>query len=160
MHWEQFAVSCPEIARRWLDRVGADRLVMVGTLRVDGSPRISPCEAEVVSGELILGMMWRSRKAVDLLRDPRTVVHNATRSADGSDGDVKLYGRAEETDEHVHRAYRDAVEARLGWRPPDHAHIFVLDIDSAAFVQFGDDGTCLAWDPARGMRHLSMPFEG
>jgi hypothetical protein len=36
----------------------------------------------------------RSKKAVDLLRDPRVVVHSVRSDKDGTDGDVKIYGRA------------------------------------------------------------------
>ena len=49
---------------------------MLGTLRADGSPRISPCEVDLVDGRLCFGMMWQSHKALDLLRDPRLAVHS------------------------------------------------------------------------------------
>jgi hypothetical protein len=48
--------------------------VLLGTIRADGWARISPCEAYLVDGDLMLGMMWRSRKALDLLRDPRLTI--------------------------------------------------------------------------------------
>ncbi len=35
-----------------------------------------------------------SRKALDLLRDPRLVVHSPTSDRAGTEGDFKLYGRA------------------------------------------------------------------
>jgi hypothetical protein len=63
---------------------------MVGTLRKDGWPRISPCEVDFAAGHLFLGMMWRSAKALDLSRDSRVVVHSVTCNREGSDGDVKL----------------------------------------------------------------------
>jgi hypothetical protein len=42
----------------------------LATLRRDGSPRISGTEVVFADGELWLGSMWRSLKALDLLRDP------------------------------------------------------------------------------------------
>jgi hypothetical protein len=39
-------------------------------------------------------MMWQSRKALDLLRDPRCVVHSTVTDRAGTEGDVKVYGRA------------------------------------------------------------------
>ena len=45
-------------------------------------------------GQLALGMMWRSMKALDLLRDPRCVVHSVVSDKDGTEGEFKVYGRA------------------------------------------------------------------
>ena len=57
----------------------------------DGTPRISPCELDFAAGHLILGMMWQSRKALDLLRDPRCVLHTCTTDRMGTEGDAKIY---------------------------------------------------------------------
>jgi hypothetical protein len=59
--------------RRARARLVRDQLVMVGTLRKDGWPRISPCQVDIAAGHLLLGMMWRPAKALDLARDPRVV---------------------------------------------------------------------------------------
>ena len=53
------------------ERIQATGILLLGTIRADGRPRISPCEPYVVDGELLLGMMWQSKKALDLLRDRR-----------------------------------------------------------------------------------------
>ena len=90
MRWEDFLRACPEMGTLAQERFEHDQLVMLGTLRPDGSPRISPCEVDFATGELFLGMMWRSPKALDLLRDPRLVVHSVTCDRSGHDGDVKL----------------------------------------------------------------------
>lgn len=45
MRWKEFADACPEIAERAEERFRTDQLVMLGTLRTDGSPRISPCRS-------------------------------------------------------------------------------------------------------------------
>ena len=74
----------------------------LATLRADGSPRISGQEASFREGELWLGMMPDSRKATDLLRDPRLALHSATVDPEMAGGDAKLAGRAEEvTDEET-----------------------------------------------------------
>jgi hypothetical protein len=158
MRWDEFARACPQIAGMAEQRFGADRLVMLGTLRLDGSPRISPCEVEVVSGQLVLGMIWRSRKALDLVRDARVTVHSATCRPEGTDGDIKLYGRAHESaDIGLRRSYQRQVEEKLQWRPPDRGHVFVVDVEGAGFVVFGEDGYGLAWDETRGLRRLALP---
>jgi hypothetical protein len=57
MRWDEFAEACPEIAALAQRRFAKDEVVMVGTLRKDGSPRISPVEPELAAGHLFLGMM-------------------------------------------------------------------------------------------------------
>ncbi len=42
MLWDQFSEACPDIAAVAQTRFTRDQLVMVGTLRADGWPRISP----------------------------------------------------------------------------------------------------------------------
>ncbi len=69
-------------------------LILLGSLRRDGSPRISPVEPLIVDGELELGMMWQSKKALDLLRDPRCHVHTVVTDRNGTEGEFKLWGRA------------------------------------------------------------------
>ena len=84
MRWDEFAVACPELAALGEERLRARELCLVGTLRRNGWPRITPVEADFVDGELMLGMMWRSPKAVDLLRDARCVVHSVVSSREGN----------------------------------------------------------------------------
>ncbi len=158
MRWEEFAEACPEIAVLAKERFARDQLVMLGTLRADGSPRVTPCEVDFAVGELVMGMMWRSMKALDLLRDPRIVVHSVTVNKEGTDGDLKLYGRAEEVrDERFRELCKDATEARIDWRPPDRTHFFRLEIERAGYLVFGDAGSGLTWTPTEGLRRLPLP---
>jgi Pyridoxamine 5'-phosphate oxidase len=158
MRWEEFASHAPELAalaQQRFDRMG---LALLGTLRKDGSPRISPCEPYITEGELLLGMMPDSMKALDLLRDPRIVVHSTVSDREGTEGDVKLYGRAVNlTDDAAWRdRYGDATEARIGWRPTGRFHLFTVDIASAGFALFGPERYGLAWSPERGLRRLPI----
>ena len=66
---------------------------MLGTLRADGSPRLTGLEVHFGEGELWLAMMPDSRKADDLRRDPRFSVHSAP-DVSMVDGDAKVGGRA------------------------------------------------------------------
>jgi Pyridoxamine 5'-phosphate oxidase len=45
--------------------------VYLGTVRRDGAPRISPVEAHIVDGHLMLVMVAVSQTLRDLARDPR-----------------------------------------------------------------------------------------
>ena len=132
---------------------------MLGTLRADGSPRISPCELDFAAGHLIFGMMWQSRKALDLLRDPRCVLHTCTTDRMGTEGDAKIYGRALDVkDPDLRQIYRDTVKERIDWAPDEpNFHAFEIDVESAGFITFGEPKTVVAWDTARGTRVLPFP---
>jgi hypothetical protein len=114
-------------------------------------------------GEAWLGMMHRSLKALDLLRDPRLAVHSATADAELKLGDAKLSGRAvKETDpETIRRFGADAAEEQGGDDPPESAdppepfHLFRIDIAELSIVRIGDPPDHLlieSWSPASGYR--------
>ena len=154
VRWEKFAAACPELASLGEERLRGRELCLLGTLRKNGYPRISPVEPEFVDGELMLGMMWQSPKARDLLRDPRCVVHSVVSNREGTEGDFKLYAQAREVEEPARRRrYREAVKARIDWEPEEPTfHLFALEIGSAGFVIFGKERYGLAWDPESGLR--------
>jgi hypothetical protein len=158
VNWEEFVAACPELAALGEERLRRQELCLVGTLRRNGWPRISPVEPDFAAGRLFLGMMWRSPKALDLLRDPRCVVHSATSSRMGDEGDFKLYGTAVDVhDPELREAYRAAIKARIDWAPDEpNYHLFAIDVESAGFVVFGEERYGLAWDPARGLRRWPM----
>lgn len=70
-------------------------VVLVATIRPDGTPRISPVEPFVPDGDLWLSMLWQSRKAADLLRDSRVLVPGIVANRDGGDGEFKVRGQAQ-----------------------------------------------------------------
>jgi len=158
MRWDEFADACPELAQLGEERLRAHELCLLGTLRKNGYPRISPCEPDFVDGELMLGMMWRSPKALDLLRDPRCVVHSVVTTRMGTDGDFKLYGRAVDVTDDARRSrYRATIKARIDWEPEEpNFHVFAIDVESAGFVIFGEERYGLAWDPQRGLRRWKL----
>jgi hypothetical protein len=117
-------------------------------------------EPYLVDGELMLGMMTGSRKAADLLRDPRLVVHSTVTRWEADEGDVKLYGTAQPvTTPGPRRALFEVMTAAHGWsglprmaEDPGY-HVFRVAIDRAAYVRFdGSSWQDWAWDPRRGLR--------
>jgi len=156
--WEAFAAACPELAALGEERLRGQELCLVGSLRRNGWPRISPCEPDFAAGQLFLGMMWQSPKALDLLRDPRCVVHSCTSDRKGAEGDFKLYGRAVDVkDPYLRETYRDAIRKRIDWAPDEpNFHLFAVDVESAGFVVFGEERYGLAWDPAGGLRRWDI----
>jgi Pyridoxamine 5'-phosphate oxidase len=140
MRWADFAETAPELAELGKERFQRAGIVLVGTIRKDGTPRISPVEYYEVDGHLLLGMMWQSFKANDLLRDPRCLVHSVVTSRAGDEGEFKLRGRAVAVEDHrLREAYGDATEAEIDWRPTGPFHLFSLDIEEAAFVTYEED---------------------
>ena len=158
IRWSEFTAACPELATLGEERFRTRELCLIGTLRKNGWPRISPVEPEFVDRDLMLGMMWRSPKALDLLRDPRIVLHSVVSNRSGEEGDFKLYGRAVDVQDPERRAaYRATIKARIDWEPAEpNFHLFAIDVDSAGFVTFGDPRYGLAWDPERGLRRWAI----
>ena len=157
--WADFAREAPDLAALGHDRFARAGIVLVGTIRKDGTPRISPVEFYVVRGDLALGMMWQSYKARDLLRDPRCLVHSVVTSRAGTEGEFKLRGRAvEATDPDFRRAYGDATEAEIDWRPSEPFHLFRLDVEDAAYVVYEEDEKrTTRWTPELGIRRAVGP---
>ena len=158
MRWSDFAATCPELAQLGEERFRRHEVMLLGTLRKNGWPRITPVEMDFVDGELMVGMMWESPKALDLLRDPRYVAHTVVTNRSGEEGDFKLYGRVREIRDPQSRArYRAAIKARIDWEPSEPSfHLFALEVESAGFVIFGAAGYGLAWDAERGLRRWSQ----
>ncbi len=123
------------------ERFESTGLVLLGTLRKNGWPRIAPVEPLFTDGKLYLGMMWRSRKALDLPRDPRCTVHSTISDKDASEGEFKVYGRAVDIqDLETRRRYADAVFEKIGWKPEEpEYHLFAIDIDSASYAVIEND---------------------
>jgi hypothetical protein len=134
MTWQEFAQQDPELAALGQERLDRHGLVMVASLRKNGWPRISPVEPLFHNGQLYLGMMWRSQKALDLLRDPRCSVHNAVSDRMASEGEFKVYGRAMDiTNPDERQDYLKALFQKIGDQPVGHEfHCFAIDIESAA----------------------------
>jgi pyridoxamine 5'-phosphate oxidase-like protein len=140
MTWHDLEVGAPEIARLGRQRLEQAGIALLGTLSEDGSPRINPVEPHVVDGRLLFAAMARTTKARDLLRDSRCVLHSAVCDPDGSEGELKLSGRAEEVSDPALR--ERPSEAWWAGRSSEEARVFSLAIERAAFV---------SWDTGRGV---------
>ncbi len=154
MIWEEFKKATPEFAALGEERFKQSGVILLGTLRRDGFPRITPVEAFIVDGHLYLGMIWQSRKATDLLRDPRCTLHNTIAQKDGTEGEFKLYGRAVEiSDLDSRKRYCDRLFELTGWKPEEpEFHLFSIDIHSAAFNRVEDEAVVARrWLPERGV---------
>jgi hypothetical protein len=143
MRWADVCNEVPDFAARVQAAFQRNRHMTLATVRRDGSPRISGTEIQFEDGDILVGMMLRSRKALDLLHDPRIAIHGPT--ADPPDepkewlGEGKLAGRAVELQD-------DAAEPQ--------AHSFRIDVDEVVLTHLNDAGNRLvieSWHPGRGI---------
>jgi hypothetical protein len=161
MNWTEFTSTAPSIGPLAQEAFDEQHLAILGTLRRDGWPRISPCEVYFVESEMLLGMMPNSAKALDLHRDARITVVNGQENRMPRRGDVKLYGTAREIfDQGLRDRFADAQEAVIDWRPTDPFHVFAVDILSASYISFGDGRRLLRWKPDVGEEELTHPETG
>src|SRR5262249_2795916 len=123
MNWNEFRAGAPDLAMVFEERLRETQLVLLGTNSASGWPRISPWQAYIADGVLMLGMMWQSRKARDLLRDSRLTVTTTQCDREAAKGDMKLYGYAVPVTEKARKdALGDAQQAVIQWRPEEPFH--------------------------------------
>lgn len=137
--WDEFAADAPVLAAAVRDRFEANLHHVIGTIRPDGTPRLSGSEVTFGGGEVSIGMMAASRKLADVERDPRVEIHSAPIEDDLAGGDAKLAGRLR----------------RTGTVGDDEGYTYALDMDRASLVRVdGDELDIAVWTPARGARTM------
>jgi hypothetical protein len=104
-----------------------------------------------------MGMMWQSRKALDLQREPRLALHAATIDKDVADGDAWIAGHAVEVEDEVtKRAMGAAFHEQTGFDPNEHApwHLFRIDITEVHHLALagGDTLHVRWWTPTGGLQ--------
>ena len=147
--WQQFNDDSPQLATVVRARFESTRHHVLGTARLDGSPRVSGTEVDRFGPDLVIGSMPGAVKALDLRRDGRFALHANPGDGSMSAPDAKIAGEAIEVlgDEHA-----DWV-ARV--QPPSaESHLFRLDITEAVTTEVGADEQHLLikmWRPDRGV---------
>jgi hypothetical protein len=149
MRWSQIERHQPGLAELGRKRLLDPGVVLAVTIRRDGTPRLSPVEPFVMDGALWLSMMWQSKKATDLLRDPRILVHSVITNRDGGEGEFKIRGTARaENDAAVQRRYAQAVAQSLGWDPQvGWFHLFEVNLEHLTYIRY---------DPVTEHQHVAM----
>jgi hypothetical protein len=159
MIWAEFEEAAPEIARLGRERFVRAGVALLGTLRRDGSPRISPVEPHFVSGHLLFAAMSWSVKARDLERDPRCVLHSAVSDPDGSEDEFKLFGRAGRVeDQELREGDREAWWVS---RPPGSARVFDLSIERGVVVSWETERAEMLlrrWSPKLGLGEVRRSY--
>jgi hypothetical protein len=155
--WNEFADQAPRIADVFVRRHAATgNLCLLGTLRSDGYPRISPMEPRIVEDQLVLVGMPDTTKFRDLGRDPRFCLHTATVDPYVSAGDAKLWGDArnlQDGDLH-HRFANDLFdETGMDLRGRVFDPFYVADLTGASSLAVDDGQLAITiWRPGEGER--------
>jgi hypothetical protein len=151
-NWAAFTAAEPELAKTAEERFGAFTHHVLATLRKDGSPRTTGLEVRFLNGELWLGMMPGSLKALDLARDARFALQaNPGEGQSMGGGDVRIAGRAIEVEDPVRKAaYSEEVE------PPEPFHLFRTELTEVVRTYVEDDKYLVVqvWKPGEPVRTL------
>ena len=151
-NWAAFAAAQPDLAVTVEARFGTFTHHVLATLRRDGSPRTTGLEVRFLRGELWLGMMPGSLKALDLRRDPRFALQANPGPGSGmGGGDVRISGRAIEVDDGTAKgAYVKEVE------PPQPFHLFRTELTEVVRTYVEDDTYLVVeiWKPGEPLRTI------
>ena len=122
------------------DRLIGPGVLLAGTVRRDGSPRISGVEPLVMDGDLWLSMMRTSAKVMDLARDRRIVLHSIVTGPEPA-AEVKVRGTVHaEHDRDVQQRYAAAVSAGIGWSPVvGEFALFAAEVDDVTYIGYDAD---------------------
>jgi hypothetical protein len=152
--WSAFASDTPELAAVVQDVLVRHGFAFAGTIRSDGSPRISPVEVHVSDGRLFAVLIPRTAKARDLDRDPRITLQTPIASAGAPGLEVKLRARAIDVlDPRLRTAMAASVEVASGWRPGTQWRYCELFLSSVSVLDWVDGDMLLhRWTATHGLR--------
>jgi nitroimidazol reductase NimA-like FMN-containing flavoprotein (pyridoxamine 5'-phosphate oxidase superfamily) len=151
-----FRAAAPTIAAFFEQRVAAAGLVLLGTTRSDGWPRVSPIELSIRDDRLYVGSMPNGVKALDLRRDPRCCILTPLADKDDLAGEVKAFCRAREIVEGaewetIRAAWKESLGFDIG--QPGSSHVFELRIEAASWQRVeGDDWRTTSWQAGQPVR--------
>jgi hypothetical protein len=131
--WTDLVAAEPGLAERVRARFESSKHHILATLRRDGSPRVSGTEIQFFDGDLTIGMMPGSVKALDLRRDGRYALHAHPGDGSMDGGDAKVSGVAVEVTYTDRRAAYVQHLADTAENVPDGAE----DARPFEFVLFG-----------------------
>jgi hypothetical protein len=156
--WGEIEEIAPDLARLAHELLEAHVHKFLGTLRADGSPRISGLEAKFIEGDLWFGSMPNSRKGADLARDPRFALHSGSIDPPGWEGDAKVSGIAEEIGDLGRKREIFAAMGAPEQIVEDGSALYRCDIREVAVTRLTAAKDELAidyWSEAAGVRSLT-----
>ena len=80
-------------------------------------------------------------RPLDLLADPRCVIHTTVDDKADTQGEVTVNGRARDVaDSDGRERYGAALEQAVGWRPEAEFHLFTVDVTEVGYFAVVDGG--------------------
>lgn len=155
VRFAELVAQAPTVAEPLAERLRAAGIGILGTLRADGSPRVSPVEVMFVGDGLFVGMMPGSYKHADVSRDPRVSLLTAVADRHDMGGEGKLTGRVRALDAAEAHDVLAVGAAAAGLDADDLAGspVFELLVEAAAWQRVeGRSWVSLAWSPTGGLR--------
>ena len=154
----------PDLADRVRAILSSTSNAVPGTIRRDGSPRLSGADPYFHDGQLRIWSMPQARKGQDLRRDHRVAVHSIPwdsrklrdGAADVGQADAKVSGTAVlGSDADELSSFRAWLRSERGFDPPEDWDLFTIEIDALAVV-FVDDGQLAVdqWSTTGGRRTM------
>jgi nitroimidazol reductase NimA-like FMN-containing flavoprotein (pyridoxamine 5'-phosphate oxidase superfamily) len=154
----------PDLANRVRAILSSTTNAVLGTIRRDGSPRLSGADPYFHDGQLRIWSMPRARKGQDLRRDPRVAVHSIPwdsrklrdGAADVGEADAKVSGTAElVSDAGAQSAFRAWLTSERGVEPPQDWDLFTIDIDALTVISV-DNGQLVidGWSTTDGRQMM------
>ena len=136
----------PELAARARTIFSSAQNAIIGTVRGDGSPRLSGIDPLFADGHLCLDSMPGARKGKDLRRDPRLALHSIPWDSrhvrdgaeDPGDADAKIAGTALLADADRAASLRGWLRTERGYERPADWDLFTVDIDSLVVISVSD----------------------
>lgn len=140
MEWSDLVSEQPVLAGIAYEKLIAPGVLLIGTIRRDGSVRISGVEPLILAGRLWLSMLPDSMKVRDLHRDPRLVLNSViTNPEPGVEIKMRCTARPE-PDHALHERYATAVARELGWQPiVGRFDLFTIGIEDVTYVGYDAD---------------------
>ena len=154
----------PDLADRARSILSSTTNAVLGTIRRDGSPRLSGADPYFHDGQLRIWSMPQARKGQDLRRDPRVAVHSVPwdsrrlreGAADAGEADAKVNGTAVlTTDADGLSGFRAWLKSERGFEPPENWDLFTIDIDALTVIS-ADGGQLVVdrWSTTGGGRTM------
>ena len=135
MRWSEISARQPALGAMAGQLLIDSGVLLAGTIRRDGTARISGVEPLVLDGDLWLSMMSGSAKCRDLGRDPRIVL-NSVITSPSPPGEIKIRGTARAvTERDRQERYAAAVGRQLGWQPVvGQFTLFIIEVADVTYV--------------------------
>jgi hypothetical protein len=144
--WRDFGAAVPALesfGRRRLER----RVAYLGTVRLDGTPRVHPVSPFIGAGSLFVYMEPTSPKAADLRRDARFALHCGVEDDSGGEGEFYVTGLAEEVADEGQRSDAFGFARAAGYKPDKRHVLFELKLGRVLCTTYGNGRQRQQWSP-------------